>query len=176
MTDTNQGLVRPRRRIGPGRKGSREYRRAVANNRHSIGMPAETLAEIEAGGIVLPDLDVVRRYRLQRVRDRLRDLGYAGIILYDPVHIRYACDTIDEFHHYSNPFHRVGMAHEWPMIVFPHAWDQAGYDGVVKPGMVLCVESYVARRGRGEGVKLQQQVLVTEYGHEPLPGFPIGLR
>ena len=429
-----------RSRIGPGRKGSREYGRAVANNRHSIGLPAETLAEIEAESIVLPDLDVVRRYRLQRVRDRLRDLDYAGIILYDPVHIRYASDTtnmtlwsahnpcrylwvgaegplvlfdfsetaflaghnplvdevrpatqwmyelsgiemerdlrrwsselaalvaehgsgnrrvaidraspdaihaldqrglqlrnggevmevarsvkspeevtlmraalvaaehsleamraslepgmtelelwavlhsenirrggewienrflcsgprtnpwfheaagrviedgdlvafdtdligifgmcvdisrtwiagsrrpnanqqdvfaraeetihrniemvrpgvtfreltfdswapdIDEFHQYSNQYHGVGMADEWPMIVFPHTWDQAGYDGVIEPGMVLCVESFVARRGWGEGVKLEQQVLVTEHGHELLSSYPIGLR
>ena len=80
-------------RIGPGRKGSGQYRRDVANNRHSVGLPAGALAEIEAAGIVLPDPDAVRRYRLQRVRDRLRDLDYAGIILYDPVHIRYACDA-----------------------------------------------------------------------------------
>lgn len=427
-------------RIGPGRKGSRVYRQDVANNRHSVGLPAETLAEIEAEDIVLPDLDVVRRYRLQRVRDRLRDLDYAGIILYDPVHIRYACDAtnmtlwsahnpcrylwvgaegpmilfdfsetaflaghnplvdevrpatqwmyelsgiemerflrrwsselaavvaehgsgnrrvaidraspdaihaldrcglelrnggevmegarsvkspeevtlmraalvaaersveamrtslkpgmtelelwailhaenirrggewienrflcsgprtnpwfheaagrviedgdlvafdtdligifgmcvdisrtwiagsrrpnanqldvfarseetiqrniemvrpgvtfreltfdswapdVDEFHQYSNQYHGVGMADEWPMIVFPHTWDQSGYDGVVEPGMVLCVESFVARRGWGEGVKLEQQVLVTEHGHELLSGYPIGLR
>ena len=42
--------------------------------------------------------------------------------------------------------------------------------------MMLCVESYVARRGWGEGVKLEQQVLVTEHGHELLSGYPIGLR
>ena len=412
----------------------------MANNRHSVGLPAETLAEIEAEGIVLPDLDVVRRYRLQRVRDRLIDLDYAGIILYDPVHIRYACDATnmtlwsahnpcrylwvgaegpmilfdfsetaflaghnplvdevrpatqwmyelsgiemerflrrwsseladvvaehgsgnrrvaidragpdaihaldqhglelrnggevmevarsvkspeevtlmraalvatersldtmrtslepgmtevelwailhsenirrggewienrflcsgprtnpwfheaagrviedgdlvafdtdligifgmcvdisrtwiagtrrpnanqqdvfaraeetiqrnlemvrpgitfreltfdswipdpDKFHLYTNQYHGVGMADEWPMIVLPHTWDQAGYDGVVEPGMMLCVEAYVARRGWGEGVKLEQQVLVTEHGHEILSSYPIGLR
>ena len=427
-------------RIGPGRKGFGDYRRDVANNRHSVGLPAETLAEIEAAGIVLPDPEAVRRYRLQRVRDRLRDLDYAGIILYDPVHIRYACDAtnmtlwsahnpcrylwvgaegpmvlfdfsetaflaghnplvdevrpaiqwmyelsgiemernlrrwsselaalvaqhgsgnrrvaidraspdaihaldqrglelrnggevmevarsvkspeevtlmraalvaaehsldamraslepgmteldlwailhaenirrggewienrflcsgprtnpwfheaagrviedgdlvafdtdligvfgmcvdisrtwiagsrrpnanqqdvfaraeetirrniemvrpgvtfreltfdswapdVDEFHHYSNPYHGVGMADEWPMIVFPHTWDHGGYDGVVEPGMVLCVESYVGRRGWGEGVKLEQEVLVTEHGHELLSAYPVGLR
>ena len=83
---------------------------------------------------------------------------------------------IDEFHSYSNQYHGVGMADEWPMIVFPHTWDQAGYDGVVEPGMVLCVESFVARRGWGEGVKLEQQVLVTEDGREVLSSYPIGLR
>ena len=42
--------------------------------------------------------------------------------------------------------------------------------------MVLCVESYVARRGWGEGVKLEQQVLVTDGGAELLSGYPLDLR
>jgi len=427
-------------RIGPRGVGGAEYRRAVAGNWHSIGLPPDALSEIEAAGIVLPDLDVVRRYRWDRVRNRLRELDYAGIVLYDPVHIRYASDTtnmslwtahnpcrylwvgaegpmilfdygdaaflagharlveevrpatqwlyepagidmerylrrwsselasavaehgsgnrrveidraspdaihaldqrglelrnggevmevarsvkspeevtlmraalvvaehsleamraslepgmteldlwailhaenirrggewienrflcsgprtnpwfheaagrviedgdlvafdtdligifgmcvdisrtwiagsrrpnanqqdvfaraeeticrniemvrpgitfreltfdawlpdIDEFNSYSNQFHGVGMADEWPMIGLPQTWDRAGYDGVVEPGMVLCVESFVGRRGWGEGVKLEQQVLVTEHGHELLSRYPIGLR
>ena len=65
----------------------------MADNWHSIGLPASALSEIEAAGIVLPDLDVVRSYRLDRVRNRLRDLDYGSIILFDPVHIRYASDT-----------------------------------------------------------------------------------
>jgi len=47
---------------------------------------------------------------------------------------------------------------------------------VVEAGMVLCVESFVGRWGRGEGVKLEQQVLVTDRGAELLSGYPLGLR
>ena len=36
------------------------------------------------------DLDEVRRYRLARVREALAARDLAGIILYDPVNIRYA--------------------------------------------------------------------------------------
>ena len=39
------------------------------------------------------DLDEVRRYRLARVRGALAARGLAGIILYDPVNIRYATDA-----------------------------------------------------------------------------------
>ena len=39
------------------------------------------------------DLDEVRRYRLARVREALAARGLAGIILYDPVNIRYATDA-----------------------------------------------------------------------------------
>ena len=58
----------------------------------------------------------------------------------------------------------------------PHPWDRAGWDGFVEPGMVLCVETFVGRRGWGEGVKLEEQVLVPEDGREVLSDYPLGLR
>ena len=82
---------------------------------------------------------------------------------------------IEQFNHYSLQYHGVGMADEWPMIEFPHTWDTAEQDGALEPGMVICVESFVARRGWGQGVKLEQQVLVTENGREVLSTYPIGL-
>ena len=39
------------------------------------------------------DLDAVRRYRLARVREALAARDLAGIILYDPVNVRYAVDS-----------------------------------------------------------------------------------
>ena len=39
------------------------------------------------------DLDEVRRYRLARVREALAARDLAGIILYDPVNVRYAVDS-----------------------------------------------------------------------------------
>ena len=38
--------------------------------------------------------------------------------------------------------------------------------------MVLCVESFVGSERGGEGIKLEQQVLVTETGTEPLSTCP----
>ena len=38
--------------------------------------------------------------------------------------------------------------------------------------MTLCVESYIGEVGGDEGVKLEQQVLVTETGCELLTSFP----
>lgn len=38
--------------------------------------------------------------------------------------------------------------------------------------MVICVESYTGERGGVEGVKLEQQVLITETGTELLSRFP----
>ena len=39
--------------------------------------------------------------------------------------------------------------------------------------MVICVESYVGAQGDREGVKLEQQVLVTENGYEMLSTYPL---
>lgn len=38
--------------------------------------------------------------------------------------------------------------------------------------MTICVESYIGGEGGAEGVKLEQQVLVTETGIEVLSRFP----
>ena len=67
--------------------------------------------------------------------------------------------------------HGVGMSDEWPSIYYPQ--DMAlVYDGELAPGMTLSVESYVGEVGGREGVKLEQQILVTETGHELLAKYP----
>ena len=78
-----------------------------------------------------------------------------------------------EFRHYSCVYHGVGLCDEYPCIYFPSAWESAGYDGVLEPGMVICVESYHGRHAGGPGVKLEEQVLITETGHELLSTYPM---
>lgn len=75
---------------------------------------------------------------------------------------------VDEYRHYSCLLHGVGQCDEYPEIYFPRVWDDWGFDGVLEPGMVLTVESYVGPRAGGEGVKLENQILVTENGPENL--------
>jgi len=84
------GALRPRTagRIGPHQRLSEETLRATELNWHSLGPGELALSEFAAAGIETPDLDRIRRYRLGRVKDRLVELDYAGIVLYDPVHIR----------------------------------------------------------------------------------------
>jgi Xaa-Pro aminopeptidase len=82
---------------------------------------------------------------------------------------------VDAYRHYSVLFHGVGQCDEYPEIYFPHDWDAWGTDGVVEPGMVFTVEAYVGARTGGEGVKLENQVLITERGPELLTHFPLVL-
>jgi Xaa-Pro dipeptidase len=73
---------------------------------------------------------------------------------------------------YSVLFHGVGLCDEYPAVPYPEDWDRSGYDGVLEPNMVVCVESYVGRHGGHEGVKLEEQVLITESGTEMLSKYP----
>ena len=68
--------------------------------------------------------------------------------------------------------HGVGVSNEYPLVLNRELFGTDGYDGVVEPGMVLCVESLVAPAGRPEAVKLEEQVLITETGTEVLSAYP----
>lgn len=78
--------------------------------------------------------------------------------------------------YYANRYylsaHGVGMSGEYPYLYHHGDFPDAGYDGVIEPGMTICVESYIGREGGAEGVKLEQQVLITETGVELLSRFP----
>ncbi|KAK3185651.1 hypothetical protein K4F52_005516 [Lecanicillium sp. MT-2017a] len=85
-----------------------------------------------------------------------------------------AWDIPDKY--YANRYylsaHGCGMTGEYPYLYHWGDYEDAGYDGVIEPGMVLCVESYIGEEGGPQGVKLEQQVLVTETGIEVLSKFP----
>ncbi len=73
---------------------------------------------------------------------------------------------------YSVIAHGVGLCDEYPHCgyVEDHAL-AGGYDDGFAPGMTVCVESYIGELGGEEGVKLEEQVLITETGVERLSGF-----
>ena len=77
---------------------------------------------------------------------------------------------------YSVLYHGVGLCDEYPAIRYPSDWESVGYEGVLEPGMVICVESYVGRHGGHEGVKLEDQILITETGYEQLSVYPLDER
>ena len=80
----------------------------------------------------------------------------------------------EEFHEnaYVCVIHGVGMCDEYPQVK-PIFRGPTPYDGRLETGMVICVESYVGAKGEREGVKLEQQVLVTEDGYDMLSTYPL---
>lgn len=98
---------------------------------------------------------------LLKVGTSFRTLTHQAL-QYDPNH----------YHHYSFLYHGVGLCDEAPGIYFSEDWEVAGYDGLLEAGMVMCVESYVGSKQGGSGVKLENQVLITENGPEVLTNYP----
>jgi Xaa-Pro aminopeptidase len=83
----------------------------------------------------------------------------------------------DEFvpNRYGSLMHGVGLCDEFPSIKHHMDWERSGYDGVFEPGAVICVESYIGSDGGHEGVKLEEQILITEDGYEQLSSYPLDL-
>ena len=78
--------------------------------------------------------------------------------------------------YYANRYylsvHGCGMTGEYPYLYHSGDFPDAGYDGVIEAGMTICVESYIGEENGSEGVKLEQQLLVTETVTELLSQFP----
>jgi Xaa-Pro dipeptidase len=79
----------------------------------------------------------------------------------------------EEFHQNAYPciLHGVGMCDEYPFIN-PAFRGPLIYDGSLQAGMVVCIESYMGAVGERNGVKLEQQVIVTDDGYELMTHFP----
>jgi len=77
---------------------------------------------------------------------------------------------------YSSLIHGVGLADEYPNIKHWNDFEQKGYDGIIEPGMTLCVESFIGSEGGREGVKLEEQVLITKTGVERMSDYPFELK
>ena len=67
--------------------------------------------------------------------------------------------------------HGVGLCDEYPCVRYPEDVEAHGYSGTFEPGMMLCVEAYIGAVGGLEGVKLEEQVLITETGCEMLSTY-----
>ena len=60
------------------------------------------------------------------------------------------------------------MTDEYPAILYPEDAKKSGYDGFFEIGMIVSIESYFGNVGGKEGVKLEQEYLITEKGAELL--------
>ena len=103
------------------------------------------------------------------------DLIEPGISLRELSHKAYKPREEFVAHRYVCCFHGVGLCDEYPQVRYPIDWEWAGYDGLIEENMVLSVESFTGSEYGGEGVKLEQMVLVTETGSELLTNLGFDL-
>ena len=74
--------------------GSQEFKAAANEGHHlNIGPGEPCVSEWAAAGLALPDLPAMRQYRLDRLVEQLKKFDYGGILLFDPLNVRYATDT-----------------------------------------------------------------------------------
>jgi Xaa-Pro aminopeptidase len=76
---------------------------------------------------------------------------------------------------YSVIAHGVGLSDEYPAIYYPEDAARSGYDGTFEANMTVCLESYIGEPGGADGIRLEQQVLLTGQGAELLSSYPLPL-
>lgn len=74
-----------------------------------------------------------------------------------------------EFYARRYPFiaHGCGMCDEYPCV----KWDNH-HDGELEPGMVMSVEAYIGAEGGSQGVKLEEQIIITDGAPELISHAP----
>jgi Xaa-Pro aminopeptidase len=110
-----------RRKIDPSRGAALADGSPNDNDRVEIGPTQLAFAEWAAAGLVPPDLAAMREYRWRRLTEALvaRDLG--GIVLFDPLNIRYATDTTNmQIWNTHNPFRAVLLCADGHMVIWEY--------------------------------------------------------
>jgi len=89
-------------------------------NRVEIGPTQLAFREWEAAGLTLPNLPTMREYRWKRLTRHIVDRGYGGLLMFDPLNIRYATDSTNmQLWNTHNPFRAVLLCADGYMVM----WD-----------------------------------------------------
>jgi Xaa-Pro dipeptidase len=90
-------------------------------DRIEIGPTPLAYAEWEAAGLILPDLHAMRAYRLKRIVDRLAERDLAGVLVFDPLNIRYATDSTNmQLWNTHNPFRACMVCADGHMVLWEY--------------------------------------------------------
>lgn len=67
--------------------------------------------------------------------------------------------------------HGIGMVDEAPFVPFWADFARWGNDGMFEVGATVCVEFFAAEVGGKEGVKIEEQIAITETGYERISTY-----
>jgi Xaa-Pro dipeptidase len=177
-----------------------ETRLLASGNRTNPWYHEASIKLVEAGELMGFDTDMVGAYgmcvdmsrtwicgdrppdsRQLDVFARARDMIAANMSLftvgatYREITERMVYPSVEEFNGYTVLAHGTGLCDEFPSFFTREQWDICGFDGVVEAGMVLSIESFVGAKEGGEGVKLEEMILVTDNGPELLTSYSLDL-
>lgn len=110
-----------RRKIDPTREGRLGDGSPNDNDRVEIGPTQLAFAEWQAAGLTLPDLAAMRHYRWDRLVKALAARDYGGLLMFDPMNIRYATDTTNmQLWNTHNPFRACLLCADGHMVMFEY--------------------------------------------------------
>ena len=89
-------------------------------DRIEIGPTRLAFDEWAAAGLTLPDLPAMREHRWRRLTQAIVARGYGGLLMFDPLNIRYATDSTNmQLWNTHNPFRAVLLCADGYMVT----WD-----------------------------------------------------
>ena len=89
-------------------------------DRIEIGPTQLAFREWEAAGLELPNLERMRRFRWNRLTQAVVSRDYGGVLMFDPLNIRYATDSTNmQLWNTHNPFRAVLVCADGYMVM----WD-----------------------------------------------------
>ncbi len=90
------------------------------NDRIEIGPTLLAYREWEAAGLTLPNLENMREFRWNRLTQHIADRDWGGLLMFDPLNIRYATDSTNmQLWNTHNPFRAVLLCADGYMVI----WD-----------------------------------------------------
>jgi len=89
-------------------------------DRIEIGPTQLAFGEWEAAGLTMPNLKRMREHRWKRLTQHIVDRDYGGLLMFDPLNIRYATDSTNmQLWNTHNPFRAVLLCADGYMVI----WD-----------------------------------------------------
>ena len=111
---------RENRKIDPSQGPTLGDKTPNNKDRVEIGPTKLAYSEWQKSGLALPDLPRMREYRWRRLTDHVVQREYGGLLLFDPLNIRYATDSTNmQLWNTHNPFRAVLLCSDGYMVI----WD-----------------------------------------------------
>ncbi|SHL07138.1 dimethylsulfoniopropionate lyase DddP [Roseovarius marisflavi] len=111
---------RDTRKIDPSRGATLGDNTPNDADRIEIGPTQLAYREWDEAGLELPDLQAMRRFRWERLTASVVARDYAGVLMFDPLNIRYATDSTNmQLWNTHNPFRAVLLCADGYMVI----WD-----------------------------------------------------
>jgi Xaa-Pro dipeptidase len=122
MSDPQPALpYATRRKIDPSRGLTLADGTPNDNDRVEIGPTRLAFAEWAAAGLTPPNLDAMRDYRWRRLTEALVAKDIGGLLMFDPLNIRYATDTTNmQLWNSHNPFRACLLCADGHMVMWEY--------------------------------------------------------